>query len=706
MTNICIAFFKNNTKCQSCVTYELNYDNIDVELKSYLSNNNTFCKIHIKTYIDHMVKHKCVFSSVDLSNGKICSGCKIKLPNICFNSFSSCIKCRSREKKPKNNDKCVIQECKCEQIKYKLKSMNKDTINNTLTINKITKIYDTYCEKHQLQAWLNEIISNNKKPCFQYNHYGCRTILDLDHKNSSCDNCLQMIALKDREHRKNLVSKNCSTYMLSDVLQEMSINEPSNKLFNKQLDDKQISEKLNENPVIEQSSEQLNDELDENPYIEQLNNNPVIEQSSEQLDDMSIDEFNNMSSENSNDVSSKQLHDEKNKLYCTSCFKLLPINNFVSNKVNLITGHKNIFKHCNKCRVIGKKADDKRINRIRDYREYENRLEVKNRRREYRQNLKKHNPKQYKLYTILYRERLRDVLGDEKYLKLNADRMKNYLDINPHMRKKQNDKSKLSLSRLTYNYIKSASTRNIDYELSSENTTELMKNVCFYCKDINENGEKYFNGIDRIDNDVGYTIDNCVTCCKMCNVCKKNLALETFIGKVHHIISYIGLIDKKDYYPDLFKNYNNRYYNSKKFYYYEHRANKKQLKNSNFVFAVTREEFTIITSMDCYMCGKESNELHNNGIDRIDNKLGYVSGNIMPCCGNCNYIKNEYDIDKLLIKFCQIYHKRLLTDDEKEQICDKIKIHLNNKITEVNKEVQDNLNDVINMTFDMYAGVK
>lgn len=33
-----------------------------------------------------------------------------------------------------------------------------------------------------------------------------------------------------------------------------------------------------------------------------------------------------------------------------------------------------------------------------------------------------------------------------------------------------------------------------------------------------------------------------------------------------------------------------------------------------------------------------------NSIDRIYNKLGYTIDNTESCCGECNYIKNKYDL--------------------------------------------------------------
>ena len=37
-----------------------------------------------------------------------------------------------------------------------------------------------------------------------------------------------------------------------------------------------------------------------------------------------------------------------------------------------------------------------------------------------------------------------------------------------------------------------------------------------------------YNGIDRVDNKIGYTLKNCVTCCKYCNNAKKDNDVDEF----------------------------------------------------------------------------------------------------------------------------------------------------------------------------------
>ncbi len=39
--------------------------------------------------------------------------------------------------------------------------------------------------------------------------------------------------------------------------------------------------------------------------------------------------------------------------------------------------------------------------------------------------------------------------------------------------------------------------------------------------------------------------------------------------------------------------------------------------------------------------GKRRCSAKYNGIDRMDNELGYVPGNVVPCCSTCNFAKNN-----------------------------------------------------------------
>ncbi len=79
---------------------------------------------------------------------------------------------------------------------------------------------------------------------------------------------------------------------------------------------------------------------------------------------------------------------------------------------------------------------------------------------------------------------------------------------------------------------------------------------------------------------------------------------------------------------------------------YKTRAKKQQRK-----WELTTEQVRKITSSSCYYCGilpsqKMFCEHYNgsytyNGMDRVDNKGGYVLDNVVACCGDCNMAKRK-----------------------------------------------------------------
>jgi len=82
-------------------------------------------------------------------------------------------------------------------------------------------------------------------------------------------------------------------------------------------------------------------------------------------------------------------------------------------------------------------------------------------------------------------------------------------------------------------YRCNAKKRSIDFSLSFEQFSEITKQPCTYCGD-----KKETNGIDRMDNDRGYSIENCVPCCSQCNTIKMDYSKEEFIARVTKIVNY------------------------------------------------------------------------------------------------------------------------------------------------------------------------
>ena len=56
-----------------------------------------------------------------------------------------------------------------------------------------------------------------------------------------------------------------------------------------------------------------------------------------------------------------------------------------------------------------------------------------------------------------------------------------------------------------------------------------------------QTGTYIYNGIDRIDSNIGYEPDNCVTCCVICNRMKNKYSKNAFLLHVSKITKYLKL---------------------------------------------------------------------------------------------------------------------------------------------------------------------
>jgi deoxycytidylate deaminase len=60
---------------------------------------------------------------------------------------------------------------------------------------------------------------------------------------------------------------------------------------------------------------------------------------------------------------------------------------------------------------------------------------------------------------------------------------------------------------------------------------------CIYC------GKQITTaGIDRIDNNVGYTIDNCVACCRVCNWMKMQMDVDEWFDHMFTILKKNNIV--------------------------------------------------------------------------------------------------------------------------------------------------------------------
>ena len=93
---------------------------------------------------------------------------------------------------------------------------------------------------------------------------------------------------------------------------------------------------------------------------------------------------------------------------------------------------------------------------------------------------------------------------------------------------------------LYYTYKRNSIKRKYNFKLTREEFKELTKGNCYFCgvepsfvhQPIGTNGGYVYNGIDRYNNNAGYTKGNSVTCCADCNRAKGSLTAKIFMHKV------------------------------------------------------------------------------------------------------------------------------------------------------------------------------
>lgn len=85
-------------------------------------------------------------------------------------------------------------------------------------------------------------------------------------------------------------------------------------------------------------------------------------------------------------------------------------------------------------------------------------------------------------------------------------------------------------------YKRHAKRRNQEFNLKENDFKNLLASNCFYCGNHPQNKfkrktqnqgdiELNYNGIDRKDNTKGYEQENIVTCCRICNLMKRDLSI-------------------------------------------------------------------------------------------------------------------------------------------------------------------------------------
>ena len=118
------------------------------------------------------------------------------------------------------------------------------------------------------------------------------------------------------------------------------------------------------------------------------------------------------------------------------------------------------------------------------------------------------------------------------------------------MRQSRRLEDGLSQKRTVFTYyVRNAKQKNISFKLTFNQLIDLTSSNCFYCgtkpsniqKSKNNCGDYIYNGLDRLDNKKGYTLDNVVPCCKICNIAKNTRELKEFKDWIIRVANHLGI---------------------------------------------------------------------------------------------------------------------------------------------------------------------
>lgn len=92
-------------------------------------------------------------------------------------------------------------------------------------------------------------------------------------------------------------------------------------------------------------------------------------------------------------------------------------------------------------------------------------------------------------------------------------------------------------------YKQGAKKRSLEFEITFEEYISISKQKCYYCgkEPNNYYRQRYiqadftYQGMDRVDCKKGYTIENIVPCCRICNRAKSNMTQKDFLGWVNRV---------------------------------------------------------------------------------------------------------------------------------------------------------------------------
>jgi len=231
------------------------------------------------------------------------------------------------------------------------------------------------------------------------------------------------------------------------------------------------------------------------------------------------------------------------------------------------------------------------------------------------------------------------------------------------------------------------------FQLDLERSTALLTSTCLYCARAPHQTTKVeiypgkgrkielpsfvHGGIDRVDPAGRYLVSNSVPACKTCNWFKGGQQLSDFVQRLHRVMSRAPAITAVIGGPlvlppaSAFLRLNQASFCEPVYAYILkslYRAKRDAAVKEGWEFKLQFVGFELLSHSDCLYCGCSPSaraQFHvqhgpkdrcgecppvflYHGIDRLDNRLGYVPGNMAPCCPACNRAKKNHTVEAFL----------------------------------------------------------
>ena len=91
-------------------------------------------------------------------------------------------------------------------------------------------------------------------------------------------------------------------------------------------------------------------------------------------------------------------------------------------------------------------------------------------------------------------------------------------------------------------YVGSAKKRGFEFNLNMEDFEYFTQKPCHYCrlfrKEKTVSGWNIRSGLDRKDSSLGYTVDNVLACCSICNYAKRDMKYTDFLKWISEVSTF------------------------------------------------------------------------------------------------------------------------------------------------------------------------